>query len=213
MEEQCILVDQNDRVVGHNSKKMCHSISQDGTVGILHRAFSVFLFNSSGKLLLQQRSPAKITFPCYFTNTCCSHPLYLPEELEEEKQLGVRSAAQRKLLHELGIPPEQVPLQSFQFLTRIHYQASSCNQWGEHEIDYILFIQQDVDITANPNEVMSYQYIDQEQLRSLLEDGMKGKVLVTPWFRLICDHFLFHWWDRLKNLSSVQDHANIHRLL
>ena len=108
MEEQCILVDRDDRVVGHNSKKMCHIISQDGTVGILHRAFSVFLFNSSGKLLLQQRSPAKITFPSYFTNTCCSHPLYLPEELEEEKQLGVRRAAQRKLFHELGIPPEQV---------------------------------------------------------------------------------------------------------
>ena len=108
LEEQCILVDQDDRVVGHNSKKMCHRISENGTVGILHRAFSVFLFNSSGKLLLQQRSPAKITFPSYFTNTCCSHPLYLPEELEEEKQLGVRRAAQRKLFHELGIPAEQV---------------------------------------------------------------------------------------------------------
>ena len=108
MEEQCILVDGDDRVVGHDTKKMCHTISQDGTVGLLHRAFSVFLFNSNGKLLLQQRSQAKITFPSYFTNTCCSHPLYLPEELKEEKQLGVRKAAQRKLFHELGIPPKQV---------------------------------------------------------------------------------------------------------
>ena len=106
----------------------------------------------------------------------------------------------------------QIPLESIEYLTRIHYQAASCNQWGEHEIDYILFIQQDVDITANPNEVMSYQYMDQGQLRSLLEDGKKGKVLVTPWFQLTCDHFLFHWWDRLKNLNSVQDHAKIHRL-
>lgn len=113
MEEQCILVDRDDRVIGHDSKKMCHMVSRDGTVGKLHRAFSVFLFNSSGKLLLQQRSQAKITFPSHYTNTCCSHPLYLPEELEEEGQLGVRRAAQRKLYHELGIPSEQVTCRVF----------------------------------------------------------------------------------------------------
>ena len=74
--------------------------------GLLHRAFSVFLFDSSNKLLLQQRSDAKITFPAYFTNTCCSHPLFLSEEREGE--LGVRRAARRKLNQELGIPLEQV---------------------------------------------------------------------------------------------------------
>ena len=99
-------------------------------------------------------------------------------------------------------------------MTRIHYRASSCSQWGEHEIDYILFVQRDVDVTANPNEVMSYQYMDQGELRSLLEEGNKGKVLVTPWFQLVCDHFLFQWWDNLKNLSPIQeDNAKIHRLL
>ena len=107
----------------------------------------------------------------------------------------------------------QVPLDSFHYLTRIHYQASSCKQWGEREIDYILFTQRDVEVTANPNEVMSYQYVDQEQLRALLDDGKKGKVLITPWFQLICDHFLFHWWNRLADLSSVKEHTNIHRLL
>lgn len=56
--------------------------------GMLHRAFSVFLFNSKGELLLQQRAPEKITFPEYWTNTCCSHPLYNPDELPEENQLG-----------------------------------------------------------------------------------------------------------------------------
>lgn len=56
---------------------------------MLHRAFSVFLFNSEGKLLLQQRSATKITFPLYWTNTCCSHPLSFPEELEEENQMGM----------------------------------------------------------------------------------------------------------------------------
>lgn len=56
--------------------------------GLLHRAFSVFLFNSEGKLLLQQRSKDKITFALDWTNTCCSHPLYTSEELVEEEQLG-----------------------------------------------------------------------------------------------------------------------------
>ena len=107
MEEQCILVDENDRALGPDSKKSCHlNVNIDS--GKLHRAFSVFLFDSSGKLLLQQRSKVKITFPEHFANTCCSHPLHCPAELEEAEQLGVRRAAQRKLNHELGIPLEQV---------------------------------------------------------------------------------------------------------
>jgi len=75
----------------------------------LHRAFSVFLFDKTGeRLLLQQRAQEKITFPEYFTNTCCSHPLNTPSELIEEDQLGAKNAARRKLEHELGIPQSQV---------------------------------------------------------------------------------------------------------
>ena len=105
--EQCILVDGEDRVVGADSKKNCH-LNANIATGKLHRAFSVFLFDSEGSLLLQQRSREKITFPGYFTNTCCSHPLHTPSELREEDAEGVRTAAQRKLLHELGIAPEEV---------------------------------------------------------------------------------------------------------
>ena len=101
--------------------------------GLLHRAFSVFLFNSENKLLLQQRSLDKITFPDLWTNSCCSHPLNTALELEETEQRGVRRAAQRKLQHELGIRPEQVPLEKFVFLTRIYYLAPSDGTWGEHE--------------------------------------------------------------------------------
>lgn len=106
LKEECILVDEQDKVVGSDTKKNCH-LNVNIESGKLHRAFSVFLFNSEGKLLLQQRSEAKITFPGTFTNTCCSHPLYFPEELEETDCLGVKRAAQRKLQQELGIPPEQ----------------------------------------------------------------------------------------------------------
>ena len=105
--EKCILVSTDDKVIGADTKKECH-LNTNIEAGMLHRAFSVFLFNAQGELLLQQRSLAKITFPEYFTNTCCSHPLYRPEELEEKDEIGVKRAAQRKLEHELGITAEQV---------------------------------------------------------------------------------------------------------
>ena len=108
--EECILVDENDKVVGSDTKKNCH-LNTNIEKGMLHRAFSVFLFNQEGKLLLQQRATAKITFPECFTNTCCSHPLYRAEELEEEggvSAVGVRRAARRKLEQELGIPTREV---------------------------------------------------------------------------------------------------------
>jgi isopentenyl-diphosphate Delta-isomerase len=104
--------------------------------GLLHRAFSVFLFDSNSRLLLQQRASEKITFPDMWTNTCCSHPLGIPGETGvtmQESIMGVKRAAQRKLDHELGIQAEQVPLELFKFLTRIHYKAPSSGKWGEHE--------------------------------------------------------------------------------
>lgn len=111
---------------------------------MLHRAFSVFLFTPDGKLILQQRSPAKITFPSIWANTCCSHPLYIPSETILADAMGVKNAARRKLEHELGIPPEDVPLECFTWITRVHYVGASVPEdgsaplWGEHEIDWIL---------------------------------------------------------------------------
>lgn len=106
--------------------------------GLLHRAFSAFVFRpSDGKLLLQQRASEKITFPDMWTNTCCSHPLDdFPAEKDETEQLGVKVAASRKLEHELGIPQSQTPIDQFQYLTRIHYLAPSDGMWGEHEGRY-----------------------------------------------------------------------------
>ncbi|GMN26081.1 hypothetical protein TIFTF001_001187 [Ficus carica] len=132
-EDECILVDENDRVVGHDNKYNCHLMEKIEKDNLLHRAFSVFLFNSKYELLLQQRSGTKVTFPLVWTNTCCSHPLYRESELIEEEYLGVRNAAQRKLLDELGIPAEDVPVDQFTPLGRILYKAPSDGKWGEHE--------------------------------------------------------------------------------
>jgi isopentenyl-diphosphate Delta-isomerase len=87
MEEMCILVDKDDSPIGPVTKKECHLMTKINE-GLLHRAFSVFLFNKEGKLLLQQRADEKITFPGFYTNTCCSHPLYIPLEMEIKNHNG-----------------------------------------------------------------------------------------------------------------------------
>ena len=159
MDERCILVDEQDNAIGAMDKKTCAffhlsliiyrthvqrvstgHLMENINKGLLHRAFSAFIFRpSDGKLLLQRRASEKITFPDMWTNTCCSHPL---DDFEEEKieadQLGVRVAASRKLEHELGIPRDQTPVDQFQYLTRIHYLAPSSGMWGEHEGKWIL---------------------------------------------------------------------------
>ena len=138
--EECILVDEADVVIGSDTKKNCH-LNQHIKAGKLHRAFSVFLFNSKGQLLLQQRASAKITFPECFTNTCCSHPLYRPEELEEGGIMGVRRAARRKLEHELGIPQDKVSISIYLVWTQTH----SFSFWwggGEKLIKGLIFLAQ-----------------------------------------------------------------------
>ncbi|KAM3822233.1 isopentenyl-diphosphate Delta-isomerase 1 [Vipera latastei] len=209
--EMCILIDENDNRIGSDTKKNCH-LNENIDKGLLHRAFSVFLFNTENKLLLQQRSDAKITFPDCFTNTCCSHPLSTPLELEENNAIGIRRAAQRRLKAELGIPLDQVTPEEMFYLTRIHYKAQSNGTWGEHEIDYILFVQKNVTLDPDPNEIKSYCYVTQEELRKLLEKASQNEIKITPWFRLIAEAFLFKWWDNLNNLKRCVDHDKIHRM-
>ena len=74
-------------------------------------------------------------------------------------------------------------------------------------------MQGDVDVTANPNEVMSYRYVDQQEMRELLAAAQAGRIKITPWFGIILETFLFKWWDSLHNLSSFADPTNIHRMV
>ncbi|KAK4103598.1 Isopentenyldiphosphate isomerase [Parathielavia hyrcaniae] len=213
MDEVCIVTDDNDLPVGTASKKLCHLMTNIDK-GLLHRAFSVFLFNDKNELLLQQRASEKITFPDMWTNTCCSHPLHMSSETGStlpDAVRGVKNAAQRKLDHELGIKKEQVPLEDFHFLTRIHYKAPSDGQWGEHEIDYILFIKANVDVAPNPNEVQATQYVSPERLKQLFEDPT---LKFTPWFKLICNSMLFDWWKHLDSgLDKYMNEQEIRRML
>jgi isopentenyl-diphosphate delta-isomerase len=212
MDEVCIVLDENDVPIGSASKKVCH-LMENINKGLLHRAFSVFLFDSEDRLLLQQRATEKITFPDLWTNTCCSHPLGIPTETGATLPLaieGVKRAAQRKLQQELGINPEQVPIEKFDFLTRIHYKAPSDGKWGEHEIDYILFIKADVDLKINPNEARDSKYVAADELKEMFKDE---SLKFTPWFKLICESMLFVWWDHLNGgLEKYKGETEIRRM-
>jgi isopentenyl-diphosphate delta-isomerase len=212
MEELCIVLDYKDQPVGAGTKKLCH-VMDNIQKGLLHRAFSVFLFNDEGKLLLQQRATEKITFADMWTNTCCSHPLAVDSEMGQgdlqSSVQGARVAAQRKLEQELGIKPEYVPLEDFKFLTRIHYMAPSNGAWGEHEIDYIFIIRANPELVPNANEVRDLKYVSSDELKAMFMDN---SLVFTPWFKLICESYLFKWWGELNHLNKFES-SGIDRLL
>lgn len=206
--ERCMVINENDHVIGDASKQDCHKLQPDGSL-ILHRAFSVFLFNSQNELLLQKRSPQKITFPGYVSNTCCSHPLHeIVAEREETDYLGVRRAAGRRLNYELGIPLEQTGPEKFHYLTRLHYCDRGDGQWGEHEITYILFLLGDFALDVNTDEVSEVQYVSRDNLDNLLKNQ---SISLTTWFRLIAQKHLRPWWDNLHQIHKFYDHSTIHR--
>ncbi|GAB4815759.1 hypothetical protein N2152v2_002805 [Parachlorella kessleri] len=224
IKDECILVDGQDRITGHANKYSSHRFSASQPQGLLHRAFSVFLFNSENKLLLQQRAACKITFPKVWTNTCCSHQLhgYEPTEVDNDADIasgavpGAKRAAVRKLLHELGIPAEQLPLHKLKYLTRLHYCAADTGtwgpqaEWGEHEMDYILFVQADITLEPNPEEVMDTKYVTLPELRSMMapDSGLRW----SPWFRLIAEHFLEGWWRDLGATLGTDAHVDTHTI-
>ena len=195
MAEECILVDESDAVTGSASKADCHHGE-----GVLHRAFSILIFNSEGRLLLQQRSSEKITFPGVWANTCCSHPLHCELELETQDAMGVKRAAQRKLEQELGIPETGAPLEDMVFMTRMLYRARANAEWVEHEMDHIICLRADVEPAPNPNEIAETRWVTQAELRDLLNSELIG-----PWFRLIAENVLPAWWENLDDLTEIAD--------
>ncbi|EEB17291.1 isopentenyl-diphosphate delta-isomerase, putative [Pediculus humanus corporis] len=209
LKEKCIIVDEEDNVLGSASKLDCHKIQSDGSL-ILHRAFSLFIFNSKGEILLQQRSPNKITFPHNIANACCSHPLYeIEHERNEKNAVGVKLAAQRRMNIELGVTQDQTSLDDFHYITRILYKSKDNIEWGEHELDYILFLKKDLDIVPNPEEISNVKYVAQKDFDDYISNL---KHPISPWFKLCTKYFLHHWWKNLHNLDVIKDHSTIHRL-
>lgn len=210
MAEAVIQVSENDEVIGPISKFDSHY-----KVGTYHRAFSVLLFDSSGRLLLQRRASHKITFPDVWANSCCSHPLHSDEELEMKNNLGVKRAAIRKLEQELGISPSQVPLDKFDFVTKMRYQARQDDDWIEREVDHCLVIHADVDVNPNPNEVSEIKWVSQAELEEMLlaEDPEN---VIAPWFRCIAARIMDDDWWRpgcAKSDDLIHDMGDVSHML
>ena len=168
MEEQVILVNKKDEPIGLMGKMEAHE------KGLLHRAFSVFVFNSKQEVLLQQRAACKYHSPNLWTNTCCSHP----RAGETNQQAG-----ERRLQEEMGL---QVPLQEvFSFI----YKAPFDNGLTEHEYDHVLVGYSDAQPQINPEEVASWKWLSLEAIK---EDILQAPERYTAWFKIIFKEFYHH---------------------
>lgn len=161
--EHVILVDTADNETGTMEKIEAHR------KGLLHRAFSVLLFNSSGEVLLQKRSSRKYHSSGLWTNTCCSHPL--PGE-------SVQRASRRRLKEEMGI--DMQPVFSHTFI----YKAQLDQDLIEHELDHVFTGIFSGEPVINENEVEDWKFVD---LHWLKEDMNTHPENYTAWFKLIVD--------------------------
>lgn len=163
--EYVILVDVNDQEIGKMEKQEAHE------KGLLHRAFSVFVFNEKKELLLQQRALTKYHSAGLWTNTCCSHPR-VGETIEQ--------AAHRRLMEEMGFDCELTTKSSF------IYKASFENGLTEHEFDHILVGVFNGEINFNPTEVKNFKWITLDELASDLRQNNQN---YTAWFKIIFENF------------------------
>ena len=185
MKEMCLVVDENDKVIDSVSKIDCHRGK-----GIRHRAFSVLIFDSEDRLLMQQRSIEKITFPGIWANSCCSHPLDIENENGEEIE-GVIHASKRKMFQELGIPLEVSSGWDYNHIGRFEYSCRWDDEWIEHEIDHVLIVRASPELSINENEIMDTRWLTHEEINQMLEGENEWKnSIIAPWFRMIWKHFI-----------------------
>ncbi len=164
-EEKVVLVDKNDNQIGLMSKMEAH---QKGT---LHRAFSIFLFNSENQILLQKRSSNKYHSGGLWTNTCCSHPR------DEE---SVIDAGNRRLFEEMGIKTELK--EAFNFI----YKAELENGLIEHEYDHVLIGEFNGTPILNKDEAEDWKWISMEDVR---KDIVENETDYTVWFVIAFEYF------------------------
>lgn len=164
--EQVILVDREDNAIGTIEKMEAHR------QGLLHRAFSVVLFNSKGEMLLQKRAQSKYHSAGLWTNTCCSHPL--PGE-------SMENATRRKLMQEMGINMKT------EFAYKFFYRAELENSLIEYECDHVFTGIFDGIPTINIHEVEEWKFVSPDKLQ---KDIRVNPEHYTYWFRLILDQHL-----------------------
>lgn len=162
-----VLVNKKDKVVGFETKEKCHQGK-----GILHRAFSVYLFNNKGQLLIQQRSKFKKRWPLYWANTCCSHP---------RKDESYVKAGERRLKEEFGFSC------SLKMVDKFQYQAKYRDVGSENEMCAILVGEYNDKIKANPKEIADWKWVDIDKLR---DDFRKNPGRYVPWSKIGLKRYL-----------------------
>lgn len=168
MEEMVVLVNEKDEVTGLMEKMQAHEN------GLLHRAFSVFLFNDKGEMLLQKRASNKYHSPNQWTNAVCSHPR------EDETY---HEGAVRRLKEELGI---ETPItEKFSFI----YKANVGDQLWEHELDHVFTGKYNGNFKPDENEVSEVRYLDMDNLLKEMESHPEN---FTEWFKIILKEYLQH---------------------
>lgn len=167
-EEQVVLVNEKDEKVGLMPKQEAHE------KGVLHRAFSVFIFNDKNEVMLQQRAFHKYHTPGLWANTCCSHQRDGESSIE---------AGKRRLFEEMGF---SVDLKE---TTTFIYKAAFENGLTEHELDHILIGKYSGEPTINPEEVSSWKWMELEEVKNDIQNNPE---IYTPWFKIIFDEFYQH---------------------
>jgi isopentenyl-diphosphate Delta-isomerase len=164
-EEKVILVNEKDEQIGLMPKMEAHE------KGLLHRAFSVFVFNDKNELMLQQRAHSKYHSPGLWTNTCCSH------QREGESNI---EAGKRRLQEEMGFSTDLKDTISF------IYKAPFDNGLTEHEFDHILVGKFNKEPNPNPEEAAAYKWLPLEEVK---EDMKNNPQIYTEWFKIIFDKY------------------------
>jgi isopentenyl-diphosphate delta-isomerase len=158
--EKLILVDESDNEVGYLSKAACH----DGA-GLLHRAFSVFIFNANGQLLLQQRGKNKRLWPEFWSNSCCSHP---------RQGESMQVATERRLLEELGVAVE------LDYVYKFRYQVPFGDQGSEHELCSVYLGRCTEEVRPNVTEIEAIRFVSAKELDAEFDNHADS---FTPWFK------------------------------
>lgn len=164
-EEKVILVNQKDEPIGLMPKMEAHE------KGLLHRAFSVFIFNEKNELMLQQRALSKYHSPGLWTNTCCSH--------QREGETNIE-AGRRRLQEEMGFTAELEDTISF------IYKAPFDNGLTEHEFDHILVGNYNEEPLLNPEEAEAWKWMGLDDVAKDMEDNPS---IYTEWFKIIFEKY------------------------
>ena len=173
IEEQVILVNEKNEQIGTMPKLEAHE------KGVLHRAFSVFVLNDSGEMMMQQRAACKYHSPLLWTNTCCSHQRVGESNIE---------AGKRRLFEEMGFVTVLKNVVSF------IYKASFDNGLTEHEFDHVLVGTYNENPNINIDEVKNFKWMTLEQVKVDME---LNPDIYTEWFKIIFDKFYKHLQEEL----------------